>query len=378
MPSDKETDNFDLLEKRPAKYILMKPLTLRNDDKILNATDFPVEIGFLGLHGLPLEKSLQTRSHRAINPTNFLKVPSFKIKIEASNGNSWVDLLQINSACITDLSYGLKISRFIENSVFNNAPLGGSCVINISNEILESGFFNEIRVQILPNDLTDWILSGILLQTFVLKKEQKLGLSYESARILREKLFTSNFKDILKPISSNLIDPKLSFSERTRIARIIHLILSERPDFVNEIMKDLSLEQYLSLNIIPEIKDTSYDFLSLLKRLSILPDFKTQLSTALHSLLPKIADVPNITNRGIKTLFTLLHWSSPSQDTLTKALTEIINLSKKISSIRVPEYRILRTQYNIPLLSFERELFDENFILQITNDHSVQRLSSAE
>lgn len=170
MPSDKETENFDLIEKRPARYILLKPLTLRNSDKIISANDSPVEIGFFGLHGLPLEKSLQTKTHRTIGQ-NLLKIPSFKVKIEGFNGKSWTELLQVPSAYITDLTQGLKVSKFIENEVFNKVPLGGHCLLNVSNELLEAGNYSEIRVNVTANDKSAWSLSGVLLQSFLLKKD---------------------------------------------------------------------------------------------------------------------------------------------------------------------------------------------------------------
>jgi len=374
---DKETDNFEITEKRPAKYILLKPITLRNEDKVLSANDYPVEIGFFGLHGLSLDGVLkrnrtQTKQHQGV------QVQNLNIKVEVQTNDKWVEVGQVSSVNLTQFNGKLSAALIKQDAVFGKLPVNATSTLNFTHDALELGIVKNLRVNLAADKSSEWILCGVLAQAVVLSSEKALNLSYDSARLLREKLLSSSYEDILKTLSQGLCEEKYSLNDRKKIARILHLILSEKNILANNILKEISLEQYITLNIIPEIKDTSFDFLSLLRYLSIVEGFKKSLNTALNAILPKLADLPNLTNRGVKTYFTLLYWSNPTKDTLKAALAEIDKLNKRIASSRIHEYKLLRTQYNIPLLSFERELFDESFILQLGEDLPTQKLSTAE
>ena len=364
---DKETQNFELVEKRPAKFVVLKPITLRNEGKLLSAKDYPVEIGFFGVHGFVLKRENTLQNSDEIEGTSSQSV-NIDLKVEVKVGGKWKELQTISTVSLNKQTQNLP--------GLDAVPLSTAANVNISHEELENGLAKELRV-VISSSAKEWNIFSLNIQPVILSKNKDLKLNYDAARALKNDLvFKNKYQDLLQNLISSVCSDSNSLIERKKIAQILHVILSTSKSLLPAISSKIDLESYILLNILPEIKNTSFAFLSLLKSLSSANDFKAKLSQALQNILPRLAQCSGITTNGVKTYFTLLHWSSSEGKGLETIIEELKKLCKQVSVSRIPGYKILRSQYNIPVLSFEKTLFDESFIVPLIKELEPEKVTS--
>jgi len=362
LADDKETENFELVEKKPAKYIILKPLALRGEGSSVSAKDHPAEISFFGIHGFALLEDqlidgLNTCCYEEGTDKEYIDI---NLKVETESENEWISVCEINQMRVTGKTakFDLSSEDFLEN-IKNNQPL---------------------RITISTPPTFDWKITSLNIQSFKLQENiSSVRLNYEGMKILRDDLLFKNaHPNVLKTLTTSVCCESYSPTERKKMAIILHIILLVNPSLKDFIFNNLSLEVYVFLNVLSEIKNTSFDFLALLRDLAPLPDFKPKLSSALESLLPQLPEVPHLTNSGVKIFFTLLYWTNSDAESLAKAMLELKKLCKQVHETRLPGYKILKSQYLVPLLSFEKSLFDESFVLKITDEPAVEKIAAIE
>ena len=374
--TERETGTFELLEKRQAKYVVLKPTRLRNEGKLLNARDHPVEISFFGLQGLSCSQSTLGSSY---SPKTLVESENISVNVslslEAQIDGKWVPLSNISQVKITNLSFGLGVKSLSEIPQLKKVPLTANATLTVSHEALEKNQVSQLRFSS-STQKSDWNISAVDICPVALQIKNNQTLSRESAQTLKNQIvFESKNQDFFKQLTTQVCSETATLPERRRIAQFLVQTLSINPSLKELVLKTLNLQAYVTLNILSDINNSSLYFLLLLREVSGLQTFGASLSQVLSEILPQLFQVPNLTSHGIKLYFTLLTWISSPQD-VSQILKELKNSYKQLALLRTPEYKILRTQYNLPLFSFEKTLYDENLILQVSSSAPLEKIST--
>ena len=383
MDEKSEIVTIELDFKRPAKYVFLKPTGMRS--KPDNYTKFfktsALEIKFFGVSGIVVEDDVQSISMPKRNLESGLKfgeVTNSTVTVEVNTGTNsnpeWVEIYNNKGAPlpVNEILYGTKNSRyFLDNkNLFNAVMMNGRNSLEISSELFASNIISSIRVSATTtagseSSSGEWELSG--LSAYVTASdhnEPQQGAHEDRPALLPLRtllLDSEKFKKFNQQLVEQLVEESCPIEKRKKISKLLSDLFSQLPDLVEVVYRQLDLYKYLELNVLRETNSSFIEVLTLLKNFVGITSFPKDLLSALKKILPSLSESSYITAEGLNGFFSLLNWcsSADSEGVFMEVLNELEKIVKKIKQHRAPEYNLLRAQYNISSMVFEKELFSD-------------------
>ena len=385
---ESEVVTIDLHYKRPAKYIFLKPTSMRfkPDSYSKFFTTSPLEIKFFGVTGSVQENDfsvLNTEGNTLQTGLSLQCASKCNLTVEVNRGTplnpQWTEIYNNQGRSLNvNKVLSSKISRsFVENKQFLNlAAMSGSSSLEIASELFSEFQICSIRVTATvenSSEADEWKVTGLCAfattsesittpTTSSNAQDEKKVVSRVSLRTLQKDL--GSLEKISQHLLEQLTDENCSLERRRKFSKLLSDLIAQCPTLAENVYKQLDLCAYLALNVLNETSSSISEVLSLLEQFLRITSFANDLLSALMKMLPHLQETSQITENGLDAFFNMILWcyKTDSERVFLSVLDEIEKTIKYIKQLRAPEYNLLRTQYGISSLVLEKELFSDSNI----------------
>ena len=361
-----ESVTVELLFVRPCKYILMKPTSMRSkpEDYSRLFDSNPLEIKFFGASGAVVDDTAVTPKH--FSKKSLATATGSEVTLEAqTQEQEWISIQTLNDIQVQNIIDKNNAMVFKSPDVvssFSEIPLWGNSAIEITNEVLFQKKITKLRLRVINKETTEpssWTISGAGIQAFASSQITcHVNLPFSPATFRKLMLNTQEFERFNKSLVLEISKEDISQQKRKKITDLISEIISAEPSLVTAFYQHFDIKSFLLHSVLKERNSTFLEIQNLLRHFSSQSSFPETLLNTILELLPQLKDVSSISYVGLNGFFSLLTWcqSLSREKVFNTVLQELHTLASRISQVRAPEYNILRTQYNIPSLVFEKEL----------------------
>lgn len=387
-----ETLAIDLDYKRPCKYVLIKPTNMRTSPKDFSShfKSSPIEIRFMGIQGSIVDKAqtneimkknyfdipLNTLRKSAVNFgfgetfTQAVKKGLVSFEYKEENSDQWKkfesESLEINARefCHVEdqLLYFEENPEKFKNIQDKLIPLSAKVSLELMERSIKSKRVKALKLVLhshMEDLANDWETKGFSIELLIPKTS---ALRFQEHQSLRQWLIDLDLYDkFIKELVKNLTNEKLSGERKKTITSLLNELMELKgQNLVNLIYKDLNLLDYIKQNIIKE-RVSNNESCNFLRIFTQIEKFPHDLLTVLFKLLGTILTL-EITPLGLKSFFGLLSWCHhlDYETSFFEILGTLQMVAKRIKLTRSPNYNLLRVQYNIGSLAFEKDLFSSD------------------
>jgi len=364
-----ESLTIDLSHIRPCRYILLKPTNMRVTPQDYSAKfkTSPLEIKFFGASGVIVDDAESIVQRTATNTAHKADSTSFQIEAKKVDG-SWIKVQSFSNIEIQHLNESSKTDYAADNwSQFEKIPNTGSTTVEVSNEQIVQNQIIGLRVVVDKAGSGNWSLSGVSIQAYASSSSSNNAqISYSPAALRKLLLDGNEFDKFNKTLVNELARSDISVEKRRKITSLISEIIGADGKLAAQFYASFDLKSFITNCVLVEKNETFAEVQNLLRHFSNQRGFGDALLNAVLEILPTISDAKLITSIGLNGFFSLMQWchSLDTKKVFNILLEELNKVARRIKDIRQPDYNILRAQYNIPSLVFEKELFSDANVIR--------------